>query len=245
MAASAFPTVRAYEPAYAYETAVIVQDGIRRMYGDQTHRGLYYVTLHNDNYENPPIPDDPGVPQGIVDGIYLVRRGEERTDERRVQLFGSGAILPGVLRAADILRDAYDVAADVWSVTSYKQLREDAMVADRWNRLHPDAEPRGCHLLRSLAGVQGPFVAASDNVALVPEQIQPWLPERLWALGTDGFGRSDTRERLRRHFEVDAPSVVVTALHALAAQQRVDKALVTQAMKDLDVDPDQADSLFA
>ena len=163
----------------------------------------------------------------------------------RVQLFGSGSILSGVLRAAQILHDEYDVSADVWSVTSYKQLREDAMTSERWNRLNPSEPPRGCHLWSCLGDQRGPFVAASDSVALVAEQIAPWTPSRLYSLGTDGYGRSDTRARLRRHFEVDAAAIVVTTLSALAADGVVERGVVSQAMQDLGVDPNQQDSLRA
>ena len=239
--ASPFPTVKAYDPAYAYEAAVIVQDGLRRMY-EADEPWIYYLTLYNENVIMPALPGDEVV-QGILDGMYLLRRSAR--DGKRVQLFGSGPILPQVLAAAELLEERFGVAADVWSVTSYKQLRTDAMQAERWNRLHPDAEPRSCPLWDALREVEGPFVAASDYVALVPEQIAPWMPSRLWTLGTDGYGRSDTRARLRRHFEVDAESVTIMALHALAERGDLERGRVKQAIEDLGVDPDQPDSLFA
>lgn len=242
--ASPFPTVRAYEPAYAYEVAVLIRDGLERMYARQ-EPWIYYITLQNENYAMPAIGEPAErerIERGIVDGMYLLRRGEGSGP--RVQLFGSGSILLQVLAAADLLAER-GVAADVWSVTSYKQLRVDATQAERWNRLHPDQAPRTCPLWESLRGVEGPFVACSDNVSLVADQISPWLPSRLWVLGTDGFGRSDTRENLRRHFEIDAAAVVVAALGSLAEAGAVEASQVTQAMADLGVDPDQPDSLFA
>ncbi len=240
--ASCFPHVRAYEPAYAYEIAVLVQDGMRRMYHD-LEPCLYYITLQNENYVMPAMPEQDGVVEGIVAGMYRLRRGEG--DGPRVQLFGSGSILLQVLRAADILAERYGVASDVWSVTSYKQLRTDAMQAERWNRLHPEAPPRSCHLWDQLKGVEGPFVAASDNVALVADQIAPWVPGGLTALGTDGFGRSDTRERLRRHFEVDAESVALAALSGLVRRGQLEPARVSAAIGELGLDPEQPDSLLA
>jgi pyruvate dehydrogenase E1 component len=203
---------------------------------------IYYLTLKNENY--PQLPKPEGVGDGIVNGLYLLRRGGSEGTQR-AQLFGSGSILREVLRGADLLKEKYDVDCDVWSATSYKQLRTDAMDVERWNRLHPSEPPRSCHLWDILKGVEGPFVAASDNVALVPEQIAPWIPGRLLALGTDGFGRSDTRARLRRHFEVDAEHVAVATLSALAAEGRCDPKLVELAIKDLGLDPEKPHSLFA
>ncbi|RMG12397.1 MAG: pyruvate dehydrogenase (acetyl-transferring), homodimeric type [Planctomycetota bacterium] len=239
--AAPHPTVRCYDPAYAYETAVIVQDGLRRMYQDQ-EPCLYYLTLYNENYAMPAMPD--GAAEGIVRGMYRLRSGGEGGTERAT-LFGSGTILPEVLRAADILAERYDVLCDVYSVTSYKQLRSEATLAEHHNRHHPEAPPRSCHLWDTLKDARGPFVAATDYVALVPDQIAPWVPGRLWSLGTDGFGRSDTRAALRRHFEVDAESVVVTTLYALAREGRCDPKLVGVAQRDLGLDPEKQHSLFA
>jgi pyruvate dehydrogenase E1 component len=240
--ASVYPNLRAYEPAYAYETAVLVRDGIHRMY-ELNEPWIYYITLQNENYIMPPMPGDADVTsKAIVDGLYRI---QER-DSAKAQLFGSGSILPGVLAAATILEEQYGVPCDVWSATSYKQLRTDALAAEHWNRLHPGEAPRSCHLWDVLSGVSGPFVAASDNVALVPELVSPWFGEgrevngRLWALGTDGFGRSDTRARLRRHFEVDTESVVLATLHAVGS----DAATITKAMADLGLNPEQQNSFF-
>ncbi|MBL4847809.1 MAG: pyruvate dehydrogenase (acetyl-transferring), homodimeric type [Planctomycetes bacterium] len=243
--ASPFPTLRAYEPAFAYETAILIREGLERMY-ERQEPAIYYITLHNENYEMPALPPGPDrerVVTGVVDGMYLFRKSEAAGP--RVQLFGSGSILRQVLQAATTLEEQYGVAADVWSVTSYKQLRGDATQAERWNRLHADQTPRGCPLWSNLEGVEGPFVATSDNVSLVPDQISPWVPGRLWVLGTDGFGRSDTRENLRRHFEIDAAAVTVAALGALAERGALEPDVVVKAMADLGVDPDQPDSLFA
>jgi pyruvate dehydrogenase E1 component len=239
--AASFPAVRAYDPAYAYEVAAIIQDGLKVMYQEQASC-LYYITLYNENQAMPAMPE--GAAEGIVKGLYRLKAGEGSGTER-AQLFGSGPILAEVLRAAEILQDKYDVVCDVWSATSYKQLRTDAMDAERHNRLHPEGERRSCHLWDVLDGVQGPFVASSDNVALVAEQIAPWIPGRFWVLGTDGFGRSETREALRRHFEIDAESVVVMTLHALASEGRCDPKLVGVAIKDLGLDPEAQHALFA
>jgi pyruvate dehydrogenase E1 component len=220
----------------------LVRDGIHRMY-ELNEPWIYYITLQNENYIMPPMPGDADVTsKAIVDGLYRI---QER-DSAKAQLFGSGSILPGVLAAATILEEQYGVPCDVWSATSYKQLRTDALAAEHWNRLHPGEAPRSCHLWDVLSGVSGPFVAASDNVALVPELVSPWFGEgrevngRLWALGTDGFGRSDTRARLRRHFEVDTESVVLATLHAVGS----DAATITKAMADLGLNPEQQNSFF-
>jgi pyruvate dehydrogenase E1 component len=242
--ASPFPTLRAYEPAFGFEIAILIRDGLERMY-ERQEPWIYYITLHNENYAMPAleVDDRERVTKGVVDGMYLLRKSQAAGP--RVQLMGSGSILQQVLQAAATLEESYGVAADVWSVTSYKQLRTDATQAERWNRLHPDQTPRGCPLWSMLSGVDGPFVSASDNVSLVADQIAPWIPGRFWVLGTDGFGRSDTRENLRRHFEIDAAAVVVASLGALAERGQLEPAQVTQAMADLGVNPDQPDSLFA
>ena len=233
--ATTFPTLLSYDPAFAYEIAVIVQEGIRRMIVEQEDV-FYYVTIQNENYTQPSMPED--VRQGIIRGLYRYRPAEKRRG-RHVELFGSGTILNQVLRAQELLAERFDVSADVWSVTSYQQLRCQALRVERWNRMHPDQEPRRSYLAEALEGVEGPFIAATDYMKLVPDQISRFLPGPLLSLGTDGFGMSDTREALRRHFEVDAESVALAALRALQQQGHVSAQEVTEAFATLDYDPDK------
>ncbi len=231
--ASAVPNLRAYDPAFAYETAVVVKDGLRRML-DQGEDVFYYITLYNENYPMPPMAH--GVEDGIIRGLYLYRQGER--GRRRVTLLGSGAIMQQVLRAQELLQENYDVAADVWSVTSYQLLRNDALETERWNRLHPEAEPRRPHVAEALSGL-GPVIAASDYMKAVPDQIGRWSPQPFVPLGTDGFGRSDTRQALRRLFEVDAESITAAALHSLALCEQYGPAEVSRAIAELGLDPDK------
>jgi pyruvate dehydrogenase E1 component len=235
--ATAYPTCVAYDPAFAYETAIIVQDGIRRMYQEQEDV-FYYLTLYNENYAMPTMPE--GVERGILKGMYRFNSKDAGKDAPHVQLLGSGPILNEVLRAQEILAEKYHVSSDVWSVTSYKQLRTDAQAARRHNRLHPDGDGQKSYLEEALEGVSGPFIAASDYVMLVPEQIRPWIPGDYVILGTDGFGLSESRKDLRRHFEVDAENIVIATLDALARCGSFDKAAVKQAIQDLGVDPDKS-----
>jgi pyruvate dehydrogenase E1 component len=237
--ASAYPTIRCYDPAYAYETTVIVFDGLRRMYEDQQDL-MYYITLHNENYHMPAMPA--GVEEGIIRGIYKLKQFEAEGD-LHVQLFGSGAILREVLRAGEILAAKYGVSSQVWSVTSYKQLRREAQAAERWNMLHPSDPPRRSFFEEAIDDQEGPFIAASDNVRAVPEQIAPWVPGGLYTLGTDGFGRSETRGPLRRFFEVDAESVAVAALYRLAQKGRVDRGRVAAAIQELGLNPEKRDPI--
>jgi pyruvate dehydrogenase E1 component len=232
--ASTIPTLATYDPAFAYEIAVIVQDGIRRMYQEREDL-FYYLTVYNEFYAQPPMPE--GCGQGILKGIY--RYQPAPSGKAAVQLFGSGPILNEALAAQRILAERYGVAADVWSVTSYNQLRRDALAAERWNRLHPGETPRVPHILQAIEGAEGPIVAATDYMKIVPDQLAPWLSGRLVSLGADGFGRSENRERLRRHFEVNAASIVVAAL------SRLDAKLARAAIRDLDVDPDKIDPAVA
>lgn len=243
--AIAFPSVRAYDPAFHYETAYIVIDGLRRLY-QEGETAIYYITVHNETYEMPPMPA--GVEEGIVKGMYRFRSREvegAKNGKRRVQLFGSGAILRSALQAQEVLADKYQVASDVWSITSYTQLRRDAHACRRWNMLHPDQPPRQSYVEQLLKGVKGPFISASDNVRAVAEQLMPFIPGDYFVLGTDGVGRSDTREALRRHFEVDAESVTVAALHRLALAGSVKPQVVTDAIRDLGVNPEKIDPLTA
>jgi pyruvate dehydrogenase E1 component len=240
--AIAFPTVRAYDPAYSYETAVIIFDGLKRLYEDN-ETAMYYITLHNENYEMPEMPA--GCEEGIIRGMYKVSSVDAEGAKSRAQLFGSGAILRHVLKAQSILAEKYQVSSDVWSITSYNELRRDAQECKRWNLLHPTQPPRVSYVERALEGVEGPCVAASDNVRLLAEQITEWVPGGLYALGTDGMGRSESRGTLRRHFEVDAEFVVLATLYKLKQQGKCDGQCVANAVKDLGIDPEKVSALYA
>jgi pyruvate dehydrogenase E1 component len=239
--AIAFPTVRAYDPAYAYETAVIVFDGLKRMYEDG-ETAIYYITLENENYEMPDMPA--GSEEGIIRGLYKVSSAEAES-ANRVQLFGSGAILREALRAQKILAEKFKVPSDVWSVTSYTQLRRDAQECERWNMLHPGETPRKSYIEQMLAGVEGPFIASSDYLRCLAEQVNPWVPGGLLALGTDGMGRSENRATLRRHFEVDAECIAIAALYQLKKQGKCDGKCVARAVAELGVDPNKQSALYA
>ncbi|HTD67095.1 MAG TPA: pyruvate dehydrogenase (acetyl-transferring), homodimeric type, partial [Candidatus Limnocylindria bacterium] len=232
LTASTVPTLYAYDPAFAYEIAVIIADGLKRMYQDGEDV-FYYLSLYNENYAQPAMPE--GVTDGILKGLYKFRAGAEGK-KYKAQILGSGPIIQSALRAQEILAERYDVSADVWSATSYKRLRNDAMNTRRWNMLHATEPARKSYLETLLGKEQGVFVAVSDNMRIVPDQIAPWIPGGLMTLGTDGFGRSDTRERLRRFFEVDAESTVIGTLFALAEKGQIDQSVVAQAMKDLNYD---------
>ena len=233
--ASTIATCLPYDPAFAYELAVIIADGLRRMYveGEEI---FYYLSLYNENYLQLPMPA--GAEEGILKGLYKFKPGIEGK-KHKAQIFGSGTILRSALRAQEILAERYDVSADVWSATSYKLLRTDAIRCQRWNMLHPTQPARKSYVENLLAKEPGVFVAVSDNVRTVPDQIAPWVPGGLFTLGTDGFGRSDTRARLRRFFEVDAESTVVATLYALAQKGQVGFDVVEKAIKELGVDPEK------
>jgi pyruvate dehydrogenase E1 component len=233
--ASSIPTCRTYDPAFAFEIAVIVQDGMKRMYQDMEDC-FYYLTLHNEPYPMPPMPA--GVEEGILKGLYKFKAGPEGK-KHKAQIFGSGAIMRSALEAQEILARDYDVSADVWSGTNYKSLRYDALNCERWNMLHPTEAPKKPYIQAILEKEQGPFIAVSDNMKIVADQIAPWVPGGLTNLGTDGFGRSDTRANLRRFFEVDAPSTVVATLWALAKRGAIDKSVVAKAIKDQGINPEK------
>ena len=240
--AMAFPTVRAYDPAWAYETAVLVLDGMRRLF-QEDETGIYYITVHNEDYEMPAMPE--GVEEGIVKGIYKFSSNEVSGAKARVQLFGSGSILRCALEAQRILAEKYQVASDVWSVTSYTQLRRDAQTCERWNMLHPDQAARKSYIETVLAGVKSPIISASDNVRAVGEQLLPYMTTDYYVLGCDGLGRSETRQALRRHFEVDAVSITVAALYRLSKQGVIPGSDVAKAIMDLDFDSEKQNPLFA
>jgi pyruvate dehydrogenase E1 component len=233
--ASTNPGVRSYDPAWAYEIAVIVRDGLRRMY-EEGEDVLYYLAVYNEPYKQPPMPE--GVEDGILQGLYRFKEaGNDRP--QRVQLIGSGPMVPIVLRAQELLGEHHDVAADVWSATSYQRLRFEALESERWNRLHPGEAKRTPYVTRLLENAEGPVVAATDSMKTVPDQIARWVPQPFLPLGTDGFGRSDTREALRRFFEVDAEHVVVAALSALADMGEVKPEAVAEAIKRYEIDPER------
>ncbi len=240
--AIAFPNVRAYDPAYAYEMAIIVLDGMRRLY-EEGDTAMYYLMAGNENYVHTAMP--PGVEEGVVRGMYKLKSTELTGAAAKVNLFGSGAILRHVLLAQELLAERYKIASNVWSVTSYTQLRRDAQACEHWNVLHPTEKPKRSYVEQSLAGESGVFVAASDYVRALPEQISRWVPGDYYALGTDGLGRSETREALRRHFEVDAESIALATLYRLHKQGKFDAAFVANAIKDLGVNPDKIDPYFA
>jgi pyruvate dehydrogenase E1 component len=231
------PNLQAYDPAFAFEIAAIIEDGIRRMYRDGESI-FYYLTVMNEQYAQPAMPE--GAREGILRGMYRLRAASA-TSPLRAQLFGSGAILPEVMKAQELLAERYGVAADVWSVTSYGQLYRDGNACDRWNMLHPGEAPRVPYVTQCVADAPGVFVAASDYLKALPRTIDRWMPRPLTALGTDGFGRSESRARLRDFFEVDARFVTIATLHALLQEQQVELAVVKQAMADLEIDPGKLD----
>ncbi len=237
--ASTIPNLVAYDPAYAYEIAVIVQDGIRRMH-DEDESIFYYITVENEAYIQPPMPESEVVREGILRGIYPL----VPDDAPQVRLLGSGPILNEVRTAQQMLRDDFGIRADVWSVTSYTELRREALQTDRWNRFHPLEDPRRCWLETSLGQCDAPIVAASDYTASLPDLVARWLPGPLTALGTDGFGRSDTREALRDHFEVDAGHVVWSALSALNRRDEIDGDTLLRARDQLGIDPSRPDPMM-
>jgi len=230
------PNLKAYDPAYAYEIAVIIQDGIRRMYKDGEN-WFYYITVMNEPYAMPPMPS--GAREGILKGMYKFRPSTNKKAKLKAQLFGSGAILNEALRAQQLLEQKYGVAADVWSVTSYKELYNDAIEAERWNRLHPGLKPKVPYVSECLADSQGVLVAASDYLKTLPNMIAKWMPRRLAALGTDGFGRSEGRTALRDFFEVDAKFITLATLYELSLDGKLDVKTVEKAAEDLGISKDK------
>ena len=238
ISASTIPNCISYDPTFAYELAVIVQDGLRRMCQEQEDV-FYYITVMNENYPHPEMPK--GVEQHILKGMYLFRDAGKRLKGPRVQLLGSGTILREVNAAGDILKKEYDVNADIWSVTSFTELRREAMSIQRWNMLHPEKKAKASHVENCFKGRDGPVIAATDYMKIYADQIREYVPGCYRVLGTDGFGRSDTREKLRRFFEVDRYYIVVATLKALADEGKVDKQKVAQAIKQFKIDPERPD----
>ncbi len=244
--AIAYPTVKVYDPAFVYEATVIMLEGLDRMYA-KGEDWIYYITVYNENYEMPPMPA--GCQEGILKGMYRLREVPAASPAAgplpHVNLLGSGAILREVIRAADLLAEHWGVTSTVWSVTSWKELRREAQECRRWNMLHPESTPKRSYLEDAVAGTDGVFVAASDHVRTVPEQLDPWIPGGLFTLGTDGFGRSDTRGPLRRHFEVDAECIAIGTLSRLAATGAIGAHVVAEAIRRLGVNPDKIDAASA
>ena len=232
--ASTIPNCVSYDPAFAHELAVVIHSGLKRMYEAQENV-YFYVTCMNENYVQPPMPE--GAEESILKGCYLFREGGQ--GKLRVQLLGSGTILREVIEAAALLERDFEIPADIWSVTSFNELRRDAMDADRWNRLHPTVEPRESFVVETFGDRAGPFIAATDYMAVVPDQIRQWMPGRYVTLGPDGYGRSDGRQALREHFEVDRHHIAVAALKALADDDQLDGDTVAEAIKRYRIDPDK------
>jgi pyruvate dehydrogenase E1 component len=228
------PNCICYDPTFAYELAVIIQDGLRRMYAEQEDI-FYYITCMNENYAHPAMPKD--AEQGILKGMYLLKSGGK--GKVRVNLLGAGTILREVMFAAEILEKEYNIPSDIFSVPSFSEVRRDALEVERQNLLHPDKPAQRSYVSECLGDRQGPFIAATDYMKIVPDQIRQWVPGRYVVLGTDGYGRSDSRAQLRKHFEVDRQHIVVAALKALADEGKLDVATVKGAMKKFNIDPDK------
>ena len=241
--ANTIPNCRSYDPTFSYELAVIIQDGLKRMYEDKENV-YYYITTMNENYVHPEMPK--GAEEGIIKGCYLLQKGGKATKAKpKVQLMGAGTILNEVIAAADILKNDYKVEADIWSVTSVNELTRDGQAATRWNTLHPDEEAKVPYLTELLSGSDGPFVIATDYMKSYAEQMRAYIPGDYHVLGTDGFGRSDSRAKLRDFFEVDRRYIVISALRGLALQDKLDTAVVAEAIGELGINPDKVNPLYA
>jgi pyruvate dehydrogenase E1 component len=234
------PNLMAYDPAFAYEIAIIIQDGIKRMYVDGESI-FYYLTVTNEPLPMPEMPKEENVREGVLRGLYRFKASENKDAKLRAQLLGSGTIMFEVLKAQTILQEKYGVAADVWSVTSYKELYRDANDCERWNMLHPGEAPKTPYVTQVLKDANGnaapgPFIAASDYMKVLPESLAKWVPGQLVSLGTDGFGRSENRAALRDFFEVDAKHIVLATLSALAREKKISSDCVKKAVADLQID---------
>jgi pyruvate dehydrogenase E1 component len=229
------PNCISYDPTFAFEVAVVVQDGLRRMVQEQEDV-FYYLTVMNENYQHPAMPE--GAEAGILKGLYLFREGQgAKKKAPRVQLLGSGTILREVIAGADLLAQDFGIAADIWSCPSFTELRREAMAVERWNLLHPTEAPRRPYVEECLGGREGPVIAASDYMRLFADQIRTWVPHRYRVLGTDGFGRSDYRRKLRDFFEVDRHWITIAALKSLAEEGKVEPSVVADAIRKYDIDP--------
>jgi pyruvate dehydrogenase E1 component len=235
--ASTIPNCIAYDPTFAYELAVIIQNGMYRMF-EKMENIFYYITVMNENYLQPDMPK--GVEEGILRGMYPFKESTKKA-KNHVQLLGSGTILREVIKAAKMLEDDYAITADVWSVTSFNELRRDGLAKERYNSMHPLENPQESYVASQLKGRLGPVIAATDYMRLYADQIRNFVPSRYITLGTDGYGRSDTRERLRHFFEVNANYIVLAALNALVAEGTLDKAIISDAIKRYGINPDKLD----
>ncbi len=240
--ASTIPNCVAYDPCYAYEMAVIIHDGMRRMVQEQENI-YYYITAMNENYVQPPMPK--GVEQGIVRGMYRLQQNKAKKGQPKVQLFGSGTILREVIAAAELLQKDWNIAADIWSVTSYNELARNARACERWNMLHPDEQPRSAYVEDCLRDVEGPIIASSDYVRNVPDQIRGYVGRRYTVLGTDGYGRSDTRKKLRRHFEVNRHYVVLATIKTLVDEGKLETSVISEVIEQYRLDADKPNPLNA
>jgi len=239
--AGAIPNCKAYDPTFGYEVAVILQHGMKRMLEDQVDE-YYYLTLMNENYAHPDMPE--GAAEGILKGMYLLKdAGKPKKGELRVQLLGSGTILREAIAAAELLDKDFGITADIWSCPSFTELRRDGFDAERWNRLHPEDKPRTPYVTQCLEGRQGPAIAATDYVRAFADQIRAFVPMKYTVLGTDGFGRSDTRANLRRFFEVDRYYIAHAAVAALAAEGKMNAKDVARAIKQYKIDPEKANPI--
>jgi pyruvate dehydrogenase E1 component len=236
--ASTNPACRAYDPAFAYESAAIVKEGLRRMYGEDAEDVFYYLTLYNENYPQPALPE--GVTdEQILRGLYRFEAGPNDKVRHRAQILASGTIAQQALRAQELLAEEHDVSVDVWSATSYQQLRRDAIEVERWNRLHPGEPRRQPYVAEALEHAEGPVVAVSDSIRAVPDQVARWIRQPFVSLGTDGWGRSDEREALRRFFEIDHEHVAVAVLSALAEMGEVKPEAVRDAIEKYGIHPER------
>ena len=240
------PNLLAYDPSFAYEMAFIIREGMRQMYEEQEDI-FYYLTVGNENYPQPALPEHLSaaeVKEGVLRGLYLYKPSSKKRSKLKAQLFGSGSIMLEVLKAQELLSD-YNVAADVWSVTSYKSLHQDALRVERRNRLHPEEEPEEAFVYEALKDTKGVLIAASDYLKILPDALSRHLPRPIVSLGTDGFGRSEAREELRNHFEVDARFITLATLYALQQEGQLEASVVAKAIKDLDIDPEKLDAHVA
>ncbi len=237
--ASTIPNCVSYDPTFAYELAVIIHDGMRRMFAEQENI-YYYISVMNENYSHPAMPE--GAEEGIIKGLYKLS-DSQRTDGKapEVQLMGCGTILRECIAAAEILENEYGVAANIWSATSFNELRREGMSVQRWNMLHPESDPRIPYVTQCLSDAKGPIIAATDYMKIYADQIREYVPNQMLVLGTDGFGRSDSRAQLRKHFEVNASNIVIGALKALCDEGEIDAAIITKEIKKLGIDPERAD----
>jgi len=238
------PNLVAYDPSYAYEIAVILRDGMRRMFEEQENV-FYYITIENENYVQPPMPEGDHIEEGILKGLYLLKKSDMKKPKLTADIMANGSILNEALKAKEILEEKYGVATNVWSATSYKQLHNDGLEVERWNRMHPTETPRVPYVSRMLKGAEGAIVAASDYVKALPDTICRWTPGGLISLGTDGFGRSEGRAQLRDFFEVDARFITLAALAHLQKKEMLDGTFVAQAMKDLGIDSEKINPMMA